>query len=146
MHVPAFCGLVSRFESAVEVVIAVIISGSHHMRAGAVSVSPPKHVGGIVDCGVAVAVDFVGMIGCVCCKREKVEPAPAILRSNVVHAVTGMAELGGVDRPRERNAVAPQTWTATRPGVHCRPSAGTFLFFKWGDGEDEGWLRRRRRS
>jgi hypothetical protein len=88
-----------------------------------------------VDCGVAVTVDIVGMIGCVCCKREKVEPAPAILLGSVVQVVTGMAELGGADRFRESNAVAPQTWTATRPGVHCRLSAGTFLFFKWGDGE-----------
>jgi hypothetical protein len=56
-----------------------VVSGIRHKRVVAVSVSPPKHVGGIVDCGAAVAVDEMLMIGWVFCKREKVEPAPAIL-------------------------------------------------------------------
>jgi hypothetical protein len=56
-----------------------VLSGSHHKRIIAVSASPPKHIGGIVDCGVAVTVDGLGLIGCVRCKREKVEPAPAIV-------------------------------------------------------------------
>ena len=64
--------------------------------------------------------------------------------SSVVQVATGMQELGGVDRSWESTAVAPQTWTATRPGVHCRLSAGTFFIFQVGGwGEDEGWLRRR---
>jgi hypothetical protein len=70
MHVPAFCGLVSRFESAVEVVIAVV-SGSHHKRVVAVSVSPPKYIGGIVDCGAAVTVDEMGTIGQVCLQARE---------------------------------------------------------------------------
>jgi hypothetical protein len=112
-------------------VIAAVVLGFHHKR-----VSPPKHIGGIVDCGAAVTVDEMLMIGCVCCKREKVEPAPAILLQQCgAGCDRDQEELGGVDRSWESTAVAPQTWTATRPGVHCRLSAGTFLFFKWGDGE-----------
>jgi hypothetical protein len=78
------------------------------------------------------------MIGQACCKREKVLPAPAILLQRCGAGLTGIQELGGVDRSCKSSAVAPQTWPwsrgPTRAGVHCRLNAGTFLFFKWGDG------------
>ena len=111
--------------------------GICHKRVVVVSALPPKHVGGIVDCGTAVIVDGLVTIGCAVVSEKKVAPAPAIIPA--VMRCRSRQGCGLIGRGKVVPG-APQTWPwrvglATRAGVHCRPSAGTFLFFKWGDGE-----------